>query len=67
MDSNETPEKTLEQHTADLKRWFEDRGVMPIVVAQGKRSGALSPIADFQPDTHVFTFILAEKPNGPNP
>lgn len=50
--------KTLDQHAADLDAWLKERGLQPIVVARGIRTGALVPVDDFMPDTHVATFVL---------
>lgn len=55
------PTKTLEQHQADLNQWLQERGLVPMVVAVGKRTGAPSAIADFMPPTHDAQFILLEK------
>lgn len=52
------PAKTLDQHAAELDAWLQARGLVPMVVARGKRTGALSSIDDFMPDTHAATFIL---------
>lgn len=57
-EAKETPAKTLDQHAADLDAWLAERGLAPMIVARGRVSGALSPIADFMPATHDATFIL---------
>lgn len=57
-----TTTKTLDQHAADLDAWLAERGLVPLVVAQGKVTGALAPIADFMPASHLATWILQPKP-----
>jgi len=52
---------TMEEHMADLQQWLRERGLIPVVVAVGKRSHAASPIADFMPDTHVAIFTLQKE------
>ncbi len=53
-----TPPPTLEQYAAELSAWCNERGLVPVVVARGKRSGAAVPIADFLPESHEAHIIL---------
>lgn len=53
-----TTPKSLDEHMREFEQWLKARNLQPIVVALGKRSGSISPIVDFMPDTHQATFIL---------
>lgn len=53
-----SPPKTVEQHMADLSVWFNERGLVPVVVALGKRTNTLCAIDDFLPETHTATFTV---------
>lgn len=53
-----TTTKTQEQHFADLVAWCKARGLQPVIMAQGKRTGAMCPIDDFLPETHTAIFTV---------
>lgn len=62
MEQTETTKApTIQEHVNELHRWLAERGLVLGVVAQGARTGALSPIEDYMPPTHVATWALQFK------
>lgn len=59
-----TKPPTIQQHLADLQQWCAQRGVSIVPVAQGVRTGAVVPIADFMPDTHLPRWTLQPAETG---
>ena len=63
--TQEQPTETMEQRMdrlgKELDEWCKRNGVAIVVVTADKKSNQVSPIVDFQPDTHVFIHALAPR------
>lgn len=46
---------------ADLNAWLQERGLVLVPVAVGRKSGQMASIGDWEPDSHYFTFALVPK------
>lgn len=57
----ESPARTPEQHMADLNAWLQERGLVLVPVAVGRKSGQMASVQDWEPDSHYFTFALVPK------
>lgn len=57
----ETIEQRMDRLTKELDQWCESNGVVIAPVAMGIKTKQLANIADWQPDTHIFTHALAPK------
>lgn len=55
---DETPEPDFR---TELQALLDRSGLVPVIVAVGKRSGAQVPIVDFLPDTHDVTVVFVRK------
>ncbi len=51
----------LEALTKELSEWCKDRGVVIVPVAVGRKTGQLANIADWEPESHVFSHALAPR------
>lgn len=54
-------EQAFEQLHRELDAWLAERGVTAVIMARGRRSGQLSPLVDFLPDTHDATIVLVPR------
>lgn len=62
MENTKTAEQQdIEQLRIAFDAWLAEHGVQPLVVARGRRSGQLSPIDDFMPDSHEASFVLVPR------
>lgn len=57
----ETIGQRMDRLTKELDAWCESNGVVIVPVAMGIKTKQLASIADWQPDTHVFTHALAPR------
>lgn len=53
-------ELTLQQHAEALQAWLQERGIVIVPVAQGRKSGSISPLDDFLGDGHIATYTLRQ-------
>lgn len=51
----------LDALTKELDEWCKAHNVAIVPVAVGRKTGQLANIADWQPDSHVFTHALAPR------
>ena len=51
----------MDRLTKELDEWCNRNGVVIVPVAMGIKTKQLANIADWQPDTHIFTRALAPK------
>lgn len=51
----------LEALTKELGEWCKSRGVVIVPVAVGRKTGQLANIADWEPESHVFSHALAPR------
>jgi hypothetical protein len=49
----------LEALSKELDEWCKSRGVVIVPVAVGRKTGQLANIADWEPESHVFSHALA--------
>lgn len=57
----EQPAPDLEALSKELDEWCKARNVIIVPVAIGRRTGQLANIADWQPDSHIFSHALAPR------
>ena len=51
----------LEALSKELDEWCKARNVVIVPVAVGRKTGRLANIADWEPDSHVFSHALAPR------
>lgn len=57
----ETPDQRMERLANELDEWCRKNGVVIEPVAIGRKTGRLANIADWEPDSHIFSHALAPR------
>lgn len=52
---------TPEQLMRDLEAWLAERNAVVIPMAIGVKTNQLANIKDWEPDTHVFSYVVVPK------